>query len=72
MNMEIGVSMSFPDFRTVDMIEPVICNYLARYIQDKPAKRVSLIGIGINSPVDFVKILVDRGGNVYKGLLIGS
>jgi hypothetical protein len=54
------------------VIEPVVGDHLARHIQDQPAQRVALIGIGVDAPVLLREVLVDRALDVDRAGRIGA
>jgi len=49
--------------------QPVVGDQLAGDIQDQPAQRVALVGVGLHPPVAAVEVVVDRGGHVHQRLL---
>ena len=58
MDMVIRITVSLPDFRWIDMAQPVIRCNLARDIQDHPTKGIALVGIRLDTPVSTVNIFL--------------
>ena len=64
MDVDIRRAMRRADFRRIDVGEPVVRRDLARDVQNEPAQRVALIGIGVYAPVLLLEVLVDGGGDI--------
>lgn len=69
--MDIPRAMRLADFRRIDMRQPVVGDDLAGQVEDRPAKRIALIGVGVDAPVAPVEIFVDGGGDVDDRLAVG-
>ena len=63
--MHVAFAMCFTNFRGVYMRKPVISSYFSGYVQYKPSERITLIGIGIHSPVLMAEIFIDRADTIY-------
>ena len=57
-------------FGRVDVVEPVIGNHLARDIEDQAAQRVALVGIGVDTPVELLQVLVHAGLDIDQGFAV--
>ena len=58
-NMEIGLAVRLPDFRRIDVRQPVIGDHLARNVENQPAQGIALVGVGLDSPIGAIDVLVD-------------
>ena len=65
--MEIGVAVRLADLRRVDVRQPVVGDHLAGDVEDQPAERVTLVGVGLDAPVSAIDVFVDRGFDVDQG-----
>ena len=63
-DMDVALAMRRADLGRIDMAEPVIRRHLARDVQDHPAQRIALIGIGIHPPVGAFQIFADRAFDI--------
>ncbi len=70
--MDVAVAMRVADLGRVDVRQPVVRDDLARHVEDQPAERVALVGVGVDAPVLLVEIFVDRRGDVDQRLAIGA
>ena len=70
MNVDIPMAMGVRDLFGIDMRKPVISNDLAGDIKDHAAQRITLIGIRIHAPIEFIEVLIDRRSDVDHGLLV--
>jgi len=61
-----------PGLGGIHVAQPVIGDHLARGVQDQPAERIALVGIGVDPPIGTVEVLVDRAGHIYQGALVGA
>ena len=50
------------------MIEPVIGNELCRAVKNQSAKRVALVGIGLNPPVFTIEVFLKCGNGIDEVL----
>ena len=57
--MNIGVSVSLCDFLVVDLGKPVVGSDSARVAEDKSADGICDGGVFLNTPVVYVKIVVN-------------
>ena len=57
--MEIRIAVRRPDFRRVNVVEPIIGDHFAGNVENESPQAVTLIGIGIHAPVTLVKVLID-------------
>ena len=70
--MDVAVAVRAADLGRVDVRQPVVGDDLARHVEDQPAERVALVGVGVDAPVLLVEILVDRRGDVDQRLAVGA
>tara|TARA_R110001599_G_scaffold124880_3_gene297637 strand:- start:74 stop:292 length:219 start_codon:yes stop_codon:yes gene_type:complete len=67
MNVQVGITVSLANFWVVHLIQPVIGNYLASGIQNQATKGVTLVGVGVYSPIATMKVFTDRGRYIQQG-----
>jgi hypothetical protein len=71
-DVDVAHAMGLADLRRVDVGEPVIGDHLAGAVEDEPAQRVALVGIGGDPPVGAVEVLLDGAGHVHQGAAVGA
>ncbi len=67
-DVEIGFTVRLPDFRRINVRQPVVGNHLAGNVEDQPAERIALVGVSLDAPVGAVDVLVDRGLDIDQRL----
>ena len=63
-DVHVAVAVRLADLRRVDVRQPVVGDDLARHVEDQPAERIALVGVGVDAPVLLLQVLVDDGGDV--------
>ena len=58
-NVNVTVAVRFADFGRINMTQPVVGGNLAGNVQNQAAVGITLVGIGIDAPVEFFQIFVD-------------
>ena len=71
-NVDVALAMGAADLRRVDMRQPVIGHHLARHVEDQPAERIALVGVGVHPPVGAVEVFIDRVGDVDHRLAVAA
>ncbi len=71
-DMNAAVAVRRADLGRIDVGEPVVGHHLAGDVEDQPAQRIALVGIGVDAPVLLIEVLVDRGGDVHQRLAVGA
>ncbi len=54
----------------IDMLKPVVGDHFARHVEDQPAQRIALVGVGIDPPVLARQVFIDRGFHVDQRLAV--
>ena len=68
--MDVAVAVRLADLARVDVREPVVRDDLARDVEDEPAERVALVGVGVDAPVGTGEVLVHRALDLDDGALV--
>ena len=71
-NMDVAVAVRFADFGRINVAQPVVGGYFAGNVQDQTAVGIPLIGVGVDAPVEFFEIFVDRAFDVNHDLFLGA
>ena len=67
-NVHVRLAVRAAHFRRIDVVEPVVGNYLPGNIQNETAQRIALVGIGVDAPVELIEILVDGALHIDPAL----
>src|SRR5690606_19975977 len=67
--MDVAVAVGLAGGRVVHMRQPVVGGYLACHVQDQPAEAVSLVGVGVDTPVALVEIFFHGAFDVDQRML---
>ena len=51
-------------FRRIHLVQPVVGDDLARHVEYQAAQRVTLVGVGVDTPVAPVQVFIDGRGDV--------
>ena len=72
MEVKVGLAVGLPHGRRVHMLQPVVSRHLAGHVQDQPAQRIALIGVGVDAPVLAGQIFVDRSPHIDHAAAVGT
>ncbi len=64
-DVDVRTAMCLANFWRVNVVEPVVGDHFARYVEDEPTQRVPLIGVGINAPIGLLQVLVHRCFHIH-------
>ena len=71
-DVHVALAMRAADLRRVNVREPIVRHHLAGDIEDQPAQRIALVGVGVHAPVGALQVFVDRGGHIDERALIAA
>ena len=66
-DVEVAGAVGVARLLGVDLAQPVVGDDLPRGVENHPAQRVALIGVGVDPPVGAVQVLGDGGDGVDRG-----
>ncbi len=71
-DVQVRLAMRGADLGTVNLVQPVVGGDLAGHVENQPAQRIALVGVGAHAPVLAGKVLVHRGGDIDDGLAVAA
>ncbi|MNI35390.1 hypothetical protein D3C73_894130 [compost metagenome] len=71
-HMQVSLPVRLADGFAVDLVQPVVGGDLARHVQYQPAQGITLVGVGLYSPVFTVEVFVHRGRDFDHGSAVAS
>ena len=66
-DVEVAGAVGVARLLGVDLAQPVVGDDLAGGVEDHPAERVALVGVGVDAPVGAVEVLGDGGDGIDLG-----
>lgn len=66
-DVQVPAAVGVAGLLRVDLAQPVVGDDLAGGVEDHPAQRVALVGVGVDAPVGAVEVLGDGGDGVDLG-----
>ncbi|MPM85041.1 hypothetical protein SDC9_132118 [bioreactor metagenome] len=70
-DVDVAIAVRLADLGCVDVREPVVRRHLACHVQDQPAQRVALVGVGVHTPIGAREVFVDGAFHVHQRLPVG-
>ncbi len=67
-NVKIAFPMGSLDLAAVNVMQPVIRGHFAGDVEDQPAERISLVGVGVHPPIRGAQVFIHRGHRGYQRL----
>ena len=71
-DVEVAIPVRLPGGGAVDAIQPIVRHHLPRAVQNQPAHGITLIRVGVDSPIGPVEVLVDGFEGVDKVVGVGA
>ena len=71
-DVQVALAVRRADGRAVHLVQPVVGGDLAGDVEDQPAQRITLVGVGAHPPVLARQVFVHRGGHVDQRLAVAA